>query len=203
MLKDQKSILPELNEISRIVADQSQHTPFEAPEGYFLTFSGRLLQRINSQNTVQEELSPLLTALQKENPFTLPPNYLSEFKVHVATEEAKVVPLFRLKTVLKYAVAASIIGIIATFVTLFSKNEEQSMMAKTTNNEVISSDAYATFLNETAVFEESEEDDIEQTTSVLVQMDANLISEILKEIPENEISTYMDLTKSEDPNMMN
>jgi hypothetical protein len=53
-----------------------------------------------------------------------------------------------------------------------------------------------------------EEDDVLETViadsqSLLVQMDAKVISELLTEIPETEISNYIDIMKSEDPNLMN
>lgn len=197
-------IQSDLSAISTLLAKMPKNTPFVAPEGYFEQFSNRILAKIEAQETEKEELSPLLQSLKKENPFSVPPAYLQEFKVNVTPKEAKVIPLFNLKAVLKYAAAAAVVGIIATFATLFFSAEEKGAMAKASEETVISTDAFDLFLSETASIEEEETEDFEEESqSLLVQMDANMVSEILTEIPENEISTYIDLIKNEDLNMMN
>lgn len=197
-------IQSELSAISPLLAEMSKSTPFVTPEGYFDQFSNRILAKIDAQESEKEVLSPLLQSLKKENPFSVPPAYLQEFKVNVPSKEAKVIPLFNLKAVLKYAAAAAVVGIIATFATLFFSGEEKGTLAKATDETVISADAFDLFLSETASIEEEETEDFEEESqSLLVQMDANMVSEILTEIPENEISTYIDLIKNEDLNMMN
>jgi hypothetical protein len=204
MMEDQHSKHTEVSSISTIVSNMPQITPFVAPEGYFHTFSDRILSQINGQNIEKEEISPFLQSLRKENPFTIPPAYLEQFQVEVPHIDTKIVRLFNIKTVLKYAAAAAVIGIIATFVTLFSNIESINTIAKSTDDTKISSDAFALYLNETEELNDSEIDtSIDDTQSLLVQMDAGLVSEMLKEIPENEISTYIDLMKSEGLNMMN
>jgi hypothetical protein len=145
-----------------------------------------------------------LQSLKKENPFSVPPAYLQGFKVNVTPKEAKVIPLFNLKAVLKYAAAAAVVGIIVTFATLFFSNQEKRSMASSTEEAVISADAFDLFLTETASIEGQQTEAFEEESqSLLVQMDAKMVSEILTEIPENEISTYIDLIKNEDPNLMN
>jgi hypothetical protein len=203
-MNDHHPIQSELSAISPLLAEMPKSTPFVAPEGYFEQFSNRILAKIEAQETEKEELSPLLQSLKKENPFSVPPAYLQEFKVNVTPKEAKVIPLFNLKAVLKYAAAAAVVGIIATFATLFFSGEEKGAIAKASEETVISADAFDLFLSETASIEEEETEDFEEESqSLLVQMDANMVSEILTEIPENEISTYIDLIKNEDLNMMN
>lgn len=203
-MKDQQHTSSELKTISSVVAGLPKIFPFQAPEGYFYQFSDQLLQKIKSQETENESLSPLLASLRKENPFSAPIDYLAEFKVDIPQTETKVIRLFNTKTVLKYVAAAAVIGIITTFVTLFSSNELINAIAKSTDETAISADAFALYLSETEDLNESKIDEsIEDSPSLLVQMDAGLVSEILKEMPENEISTYLDLIKYEDLNMMN
>ena len=203
-MKDHQTIQSELSAISPLLAEMPKSNPFVAPDGYFNQFSKRILSKIDEQVTEKEELSPLLQSLKKENPFSVPPAYLQEFKVNVTPKEAKVIPLFNLKAVLKYEAAAAVIGIIATFATLFFSSEKQVTIAKSTDEVAISADGYALFLNETASIEEDhDEAPMEDAQSLLVQMDANTVTQILSEIPENEISNYIDLTFSEDLNMMN
>jgi hypothetical protein len=203
-MKDLHPIQSELSTMSPLLAEMPKSNPFVAPEGYFDQFSNRILAKIESQETEKEELSPLLQSLKKENPFSVPPAYLQEFKVNITPKEAKVIPLFNLKAVLKYAAAAAVIGIIATFATLFFSGEEKGTLAMATEETVISADAFDLFLNETASIEEDHsEASMEDSQSLLVQMDANTVTEILSEIPENDISIYLDLIKNEDLNMMN
>jgi hypothetical protein len=70
---------------------------------------------------------------------------------------------------------------------------------------MISTDAFALYLSEAEMIEEDDvlETVIADSQSLLVQMDAKVISELLTEIPETEISNYIDIMKSEDPNLMN
>lgn len=197
-------IQSELSAISPLLAEMLKSTPFVAPKGYFDQFSNRILAKIEAQEPEKEVLSPLLQSLKKENPFSVPPDYLQEFKVNVTPKEAKVIPLFNLKAVLKYAAAAAVVGIIVTFATLFFSNQEKRSMACTAEEAVISADAFDLFLSETASIEGQQTEAFEEESqSLLVQMDAKMVSEILTEIPENEISTYIDLIKNEDPNLMN
>jgi hypothetical protein len=203
-MKDHQTIQSELSAISPLLAEMPKSTPFVAPHNYFNQFSNRILARIEAQETEKEELSPLLQSLKKENPFSVPPAYLQGFKVNVTPKEAKVIPLFNLKAVLKYAAAAAVVGIIVTFATLFFSNQEKRSMASSTEEAVISADAFDLFLTETASIEGQQTEAFEEESqSLLVQMDAKMVSEILTEIPENEISTYIDLIKNEDPNLMN
>jgi hypothetical protein len=203
-MKDHQHILSELSSISPLVADLPRNNPFEVPEGYFQQFSANILLQIQAQEIEKEELSPFLQSLKKENPYSVPPDYLQQFKVETRPKHSKVVHLFNLKAVLKYEAAAAVIGIIATFATLFFSSEKQVTIAKSTDEVAISADGYALFLNETASIEEDhDEAPMEDGQSLLVQMDANTVTQILSEIPENEISNYIDLTFSEDLNMMN
>ena len=203
-MKDQTNILSELKTISPAVADLPKSSPFTVPENYFLDFAGGIVAQIKAQETVNEELSPLLASLKNDNPFSTPPGYLDQFKVNIDQKNTKVVRLFSLNTVLKYAVAASIVGIIATFVTLFNNKEQAGQLAKSFEVTKISSDAFAEYLTENeSIEEEDSETAYTNSPSLLVQMDAKLVTEILTEIPENEISMYMDLIKNEDPNLMN
>lgn len=205
MVKDQQNILLELTSISPFVADLPKNTPFEAPEGYFKEFSSRIMEQIQAQNIENDGLSPFLQSLKKENPFSVPADYLNQFNVDIAQKKAKVLPLFGLNTVLKYAAAASVIGIIVTFATLFFSKTDKSTIAKSDVNTLISTDAFALYLSESELINEQEELEtvMDNSQSLLVQMDAKVVSELLTEIPETVISNYIDITKSEDPNLMN
>ena len=204
-MKDPNHIQLELSTISHTLAELPKSAPIVVPAGYFTDFSSRILDRIHSENIDNQELSPLLLSLRKENPFVAPDNYIANFKAPIPAEQAKVVTMFNLKRVLKYAAAAAIVGIITTFAVLQNKTEDAGGMAKTENESIISADAFALYLSESEIVEdaESQQAEMEESGSLLVNLDSKAISEILTEISENEISTYMDQIKYEDPNRMN
>ncbi len=204
-MKDFNNIVLELTHISQTVADIPNNNPFVVPEAYFSTFQTKLLGRIEHENTRFQPLSPLLESLKKENPFVVPENYISSFKVSIPKKEGLLVPFFSIKNMLKYAAAAAIIGIIATFDVLSNKTEEKTALAFTTDRSTISEDAFALYLSESELLENEQNlnIEIEQSESILVNLNSKLISEILTEIPENDISTYMSLLEFEDLNSMN
>ena len=204
-MKDFNNIVLELSSISQPVADMPNNNPFTVPEAYFSTFSAKLLSRIEQENTSFQPLSPLLESLKKENPFVVPENYISSFKVSIPQKEGLVVPFFSIKNMLKYAAAAAIVGIIATFAVLLNKTEDKTALAFAVDRSAISEDAFALYLSESELVENEQSltIEIEQSESFLVNLNPKLISEILTEIPENDISTYMSLIDFEDLNSMN
>jgi len=203
-MKEHHPIQSELSAISPLLAEMPKSNPFAAPNGYFNQFSNCILAKIEAQDTENELLSPILQSLKKENPYSVPSDYMQEFKVNISPKKSKIIPLFNLKTVLKYAAAAAVVGIIATFAILQFSSAEKGEMAKAIEQTVISSDAFDLFLSETASIEEEQiEASEDESQSLLVQMDAKMVSEILAEIPETEISNYVDLIKNEDLNMIN
>jgi hypothetical protein len=204
-MKDFNNIMLELSSISQPVADMPNNNPFIVPEAYFSTLPAKLLSRIEQENTRFQPLSPLLESLKKENPFVVPENYISSFKVSIPQKEGLVVPFFSIKNMLKYAAAAAIVGIIATFAVLLNKTEDKTALAFTADQSAISEDAFALYLSESELVENEQSltIEIEQSESFLVNLNPKLISEILTEIPENDISTYMSLIDFEDLNSMN
>ena len=204
-MKDLNNIALELSSISQPVADIANTNPFIVPEAYFSTFQTKLLSRIEHENTRVQPLSPLLESLKKENPFVVPENYISSFKVSIPQKEGLLVPFFSIKNMLKYAAAAAIVGIIATFAVLSNKTEEKTAVAFAADQSAISEDAFALYLSESELVENEQNQHIEidHSESFLVDLNPKLISEILTEIPENDISTYMNLIEFEDLNRMN
>lgn len=204
-MKDSVNIALELSSISQPVADMPNTNPFIVPEAYFSTFQTKLFRSIEDQSTRFEALSPLLESLKKENPFVLPENYISSFKVSIPKKEEVLLPFFSIKTMLKYAAAAAIVGIIATFALPSIKTKEETAVAFRADQPTISEDAFARYLGESAWMENEQNQHIEidHSESFLVNLNPLLISQILTEINENDISTYMNIIEFEDLNRMN
>lgn len=82
-MKRDNTILKELNEISRQVADLPCSLPYKVPEGYFDSLPERILERVHALDaddpgTELKALSPLLAGLPKKSPFSVPEGYFDK-----------------------------------------------------------------------------------------------------------------------------
>ena len=110
----QKEISPQLLSIQ-------YKNVFEVPEGYFDNISSSVLDKIkelqNSATNDLKEISPLLLSVQHKNVFEVPEDYFSTVSGNVLNAvkptPGKVVNMFRVRSLLKYAVAALITGAMA------------------------------------------------------------------------------------------
>jgi hypothetical protein len=87
---------------------------FQAPEGYFESLAGNLLQKIRRQEAdggLMED-TPLLNSISKQNVFSVPAGYFEKAVVVPEKQKAKLVTLARKWT--QYAAAAVIAGILVT-----------------------------------------------------------------------------------------
>jgi len=205
-------IQAELQLISPAVADLSNTTPFALPEGYFEQFPIKILQKI-SQNTDNEEvitsLSPLLQSLQRQNPFEVPDNYFSGFQFKLPTEDHKVVSMFAWKKWAGYAAAACFLGIILVNLYYFNgSSTADGNLAKqnaTMEEQLLTTESMQTYLNEVDHMTDLglTSNDVTAGSNLLVDMTPQLISEILKEIPENDISSFISQTEGSETEMLN
>ena len=145
------------------------------------------------------EHSPLLQSLKQHNPYTIPEGYFNHFKVDIQKNQAPVVRIFSLRSWAKYAAAACLLGTIAT-VFFVSKTENAIPLASRskepeTFQQKVSPDAIAMYLEEMdnlSLVEPTENEQIETGSNLLVDMNSETIQEILQEIPDIDISLYMD-----------
>ena len=195
------NIQEEITSLSQHVAQLPKNTPFSVPTDYFDNFPVRLMDAIQHEATAQEliELSPLLRSLKHENPYTIPEGYFNNLNVQMPRNEAAVVRMNIFGSWAKYAVAACLTGIIAT-VFFVSKTGNVTPLAglsketETLQNKV-SPDAIAMYLEEMdnlSVAETNENEQVETGFNLLVDLNSETIKEILQEIPDNDISLYMD-----------
>ncbi len=203
------NIQQELSQISQTVAELTEETPFSSPSSaYFEQLSSNILQKIRRQE--EDPAIDFLKDINKENPFQVPDGYFRDFKPAIANEKLKSGKLIPLGTILRYSVAACVIGLIITLAKLNDKgnnatNAEFAMIEENSKN--ISLDAFESYLNEAAVsgIPEFSHDEAEadEHASLLVEINKETILEILQEIPENDISLYLDNDGYNDTEMMN
>jgi hypothetical protein len=199
--------MPSLDNISSELASLSQHvaqlpknSPFALPQDYFHSFPTRLMDTILNEGAEQDltELSPLLKSLKHENPYTTPEGYFNNLKVEIPGNQAPVIGMKRVGPWVKYAAAACLLGIIAT-VFFVSKTENGNQLAglpkeTETFQQKISPDAIAMYLEEMdnlSVAETNENEQVDTASNLLVDMSRETIKEILQEIPDKDISYYM------------
>ena len=195
-----ENISSELASLSQHVAQLPKNTPFSVPQHYFDSFPTRLMEGILSEAPEQDvmELSPLLKSLKHENPYSLPEGYFKNVKVEIPRDQAPVIGMHRFGSWAKYTAAACLLGIIAT-VFFVSKTENGNQVAvlskepETFHNKV-SQDAIALYLEEMdnlTVAETIENEPVDVVSNLLVDLNSETIKEILQEIPDKDISFYM------------
>jgi hypothetical protein len=199
MLKS-KNIQEELKLISPAVADLPNTTPFTVHDQYFEGLTTRILQKVALPYNEEEKdpiLSPLLESLKKENPYQLPKDYFQKLSIELNKEKTiPVVQIFAWKKIIGYAVAACLAGIVF-LAFFFEKNvakNELSIAPKTNwEPQPLSMESIQNYLIEADQFQPVEPmgTEISPESNLLVEMTPAVISEILKEIPENDISFYM------------
>lgn len=201
-----KYIQDELLDISQTVAELTDETPFSTPQpNYFEHFPKRILERI--QDLEEDPSLDFLGNLDKEMPFKVPTGYFNQFKPVIPNENIKSGKVIPFRRVLRYAIAASLVGILTVW-GFMSDNQNTTDSYSLVNMEAgiesISLDAYDSYLNEDAVSGipdlPSEESDMQST--LLVEIDKNVIEEILQEIPENDISLYLNQDGYDDTEIM-
>ncbi len=201
-----KYIQDELLDISQTVAELTDETPFTTPLScYFEYFPKRILESI--QDLEEEPSLDFLGNLDKEMPFNVPTGYFNQFKPVIPNENIKSGKVIPFRRVLRYAIAASLVGAFTVW-GFMSDNKNASDSFSLVNMEAgienISLDAYDSYLNEDAVSGipdlQNEESDMQST--LLVEINKDVIEEILQEIPENDISLYLTQDGYDDTEIM-
>jgi len=204
-------IQEELELICPAVANLSNTTPLTVPEGYFEQLTPRILQNV-TQNIENEdittELSPLLQSLKHQNPYQIPEKYFQHFDVSIPIEGPKVVSMFTWKRWVGYAAAACIAGFM--IVLFFGGNDkttvqELALEKVTIENESLSTESIQTYLHEAdqLAYSEIAGSDFTSGSELLVDMTPQIISAMLKEIPEKDISSFIKQTEGVEMVLLN
>jgi len=204
-------IQEEIELISPAVADLSNTTPFTVPDGYFLYLSDRIMKKVSQsieKEQIEPKISPLLQSLKKENPYTVPNEYFNQLEVKVPVKTQKVVSMLMWKKWRRYAAAACIFGLIAGVLYFNNGKDHVSDVAAekmTIENETLSVESIQTYLVEVDHLADviDSETDVASGSNLMADMSPLLISEMLKEIPEKDISSYIDQTEGNEMATMN
>ena len=111
----------ELESLSPLLSSISKQVPYELPENYFTDLSDQALvgaKAIEFVNVELENLSPLMSSLKSKNVYEVPEGYFDSLAQKILVEArkqrpAKVIAFRPVRKVMRYAVAALVIGIMA------------------------------------------------------------------------------------------
>lgn len=195
-MKENPTIKEELLTLSPAVANLPQSSPFEVPQGYFLDFPKKIMQKIENQLIEKEEPLPIfLQELKKQNPFEVPAGYFDQISPFQLPKETKVVSIFRWQKAVRILAAASIVGILFFAINLENnevKNEGSNIASVETSN--IEETALEGYLKEIDVMDTEFDKSVvlQDAETTLIDIDLQTISEKLTEISEKDISLYLE-----------
>ncbi|MBY0482215.1 MAG: hypothetical protein K2Q21_12720 [Chitinophagaceae bacterium] len=124
--------LPEII-LDRVLVDLpvENTSPYQMPAAYFETFSASVLKRIEEEEGQEDaEETPILNAISKEMPFTVPASYFEQLRVRDLKEPAKIISISRIRTWLNYAAAAVFAGALITGSFLYSDKKQEQEFEK-------------------------------------------------------------------------
>jgi hypothetical protein len=112
----------------------SGQSTFDIPAGYFDSLAGNILAKIKDVELTQSEelkgLSPMLYSIQNENVYKVPTGYFDGLAdsiiKQIQPEQAKIVPMRKRSNIFKYAIAASVAGIMAIGIYTIENNKSMT-----------------------------------------------------------------------------
>ena len=119
----------ELESLSPLLSSISRQVPYELPENYFNELSDQALvgaKAIEFVNEELENLSPLMSSLKSKNVYEVPEGYFDSLAQQILVkarkhQPAKVIAFRPVRKMMRYAVAAMVIGVLAIATWVYQK----------------------------------------------------------------------------------
>lgn len=183
--------------------EKAKQNPYIAPNGYFT----ELAEKINSNTTAKEisgnevyaelnEISPFLTALNKQNVYAIPDNYFEQNSfVNKIQEPAKVISFKAARKWFNYSVAAIVMGVLGFGAIKYMNNKNthfilEKEVAKATDDEInnyLESQPHSDVSTSNFIIEEHEAAGLFEGTTT------DELKQYLNEQPETPESTNKDI----------
>ena len=201
----------EIKELSSMLYSIKNENTFTVPQGYFESLSANILVKIKEGETTSselKELSPVLFSIQNKNVFTVPQGYFESLRDKILNkikpQQAKVVTMQKhTAAILKYAVAAVFMGVMALGVYKFTDSGDtgkppaisySGMMKTNVDGELakISDDEIFNFLTkegvdvDAAVAAKQIDDKLDTYETNTDKAESNEIDELLNQLDENK-----------------
>jgi hypothetical protein len=179
---------------------EKSETIFELPNDYFESFSNKLMNKIHSVQTVDDELrelAPELISLRTKNPFSAPKGYFDSNLFVSPTRNSGITRVFQMKNLMRYAAAACIIGLIGISYIVTKVDRSMPMVANTSNNHQaaeLSLDDMVVYLDQMEGIGHDNELELlsGDETNLLVDLNQQTIQELLNGIPDKGILEFIE-----------
>jgi len=195
----------ELSYLSPLLSGISKKMPYEVPANFFDSLGEKVIGSIDEHASAAEELeelSPLLSGLKKEMPYSVPKGYFEQLSNTADTKEVKpvvkVVLMARQKW-FRYAAAAVVLGIIAVgSLMIFNKQTTNGDSEKVVTKMLkkVSTEEINSFVQLT---DEAIPGDMAKVDPKTMMKEKNDIQELIKDIPEKEIESFLNDTQAGEP----
>jgi len=130
----------ELESLSPLLSSISKQVPYELPENYFNELSEHALvgaRAIDFVNEELENLSPLMISLKGRNVYQVPEGYFNGLAENILSkakqQPARIIAFRPVKRIMRYAVAAVVIGVMALSVWLVQRPAADNVTANIEN----------------------------------------------------------------------
>jgi len=196
---DKENSEGELEILSPLLKGLKKKNIFNVPQGYFDEFSGNAIagaKAIEFVNGELENLSPLMMSLKDKQLYETPSGYFEAFpaamlkKAKESTSRVKVISMNNTRRVMRFAVAAAVIGFIAV-ITWFYTHQPKSESLK--EPEITATQLHQFSDTELQSFVESESVIVAEPFAVSSDAftDAD-IKDLLADISDEELQKYID-----------
>jgi hypothetical protein len=190
----------ELQLLSPLLGSLEKKTPYELPSGYFHELSTNLAAGLKAVDFVKDELEDIPACLQdfdRVNPYSIPEGYFDHLpdavldRVKIRRPAARVVAFGGVrKSWRKYAVAASLVGIIFTGGLLYFHRSARAAEDPLAGLSKVSDQEILNYL-------ENEENPLAGSTTIPNNTIASVddfsdsdVNDLLSEVPDNELQQY-------------
>ena len=198
----------ELNYLSPLLGSISKKMPYSVPADFFTQQQETLTELINEEAEEQsaaEELaalSPLLSGLKKEMPYDVPKGYFETLNSRGNAESATPAKVIRLtrKTWYRYAAAAIIVGFIAIGGLVFF-NKKETIDPKTQSSAWVKKNMKKVSTDDINKFVQLADEEAQVVASTEIRNEGsekNDVKEMIKDIPQNDIQSFLDDTDNSD-----
>lgn len=199
----------ELKYLSPLLSSLSKEMPYSVPADFFNNQDERVRQLMHAENNglspdeELKELSPLLSSLKKEMPYTVPVGYFESVGVNGTKEETAPAPVILItrKSWFRYAAAAIVIGFIAISGFLIWGNGK-SIDPKTQSAAWVEKNLKKIPTDEINKFVQLADENVSAYATLGPKNEAtdkNDVRELIKDIPEKDIQSFLDETQSAEP----
>jgi hypothetical protein len=196
----------ELENLSPLLSGIPKKVPYQMPENYFNELSEQALVGVKAIDFVNEELenlSPLMNSLKEKNVYQVPEGYFDGLADDILTraskqQTARVIGFRPVRKIMRYAVAALVIGVMAISVWMIQREAPDPITAKIENGLNKASDEE--ILN---FIQNSEVPFAESVLSTDAEMEESDMKLMLADISDKELEQFANESSDQNTSLSN